>query len=103
MTLIARLGFQYRAFEYRVSGREGRESCAKNAKEYRKNSFQMECTVCYFEFKNLLNSIFSIANNDDLTLTWPKFSINSAFPNLFGCSFAFFASLSRPSRPEIRY
>ena len=96
-------GFVGLGFECRVSDREGRESCAKNAKEYRKNSLSKLDALCIVSFKKLLNGIFLIANNDHLTLTWSKFSINSAFPNLFGCSFAFFASLSRPSRPETRY
>jgi hypothetical protein len=96
-------GFGGLGFQYRVSGREGRESCAKDAKEYRNNSLLKLSNLSNLAFKKPLNDIFLIASYQELTTTLPSFSINSAVFNPFGCFFAFFAQLSRPSRPEIRY
>ena len=96
-------GFGGLGFEDRVSGREGRENCAKNAKEYRKTSLFTLDFHYIFRLKKSLFDIFSIANYDHLTVTLPNFSGITAFFNPFGCSFAFFAQLSRPSRPETRY
>ncbi len=74
-------------YQYRTSGREGREGFAKNAKEDRKNT-QLE-----FNKNNVTRWVSKL-----------RVFFQSSFFKFFGIFFlASFANPSRPSRPAVRY